>query len=245
METFDTIAELVKHNKSSHNPKVKFECRYCGIHFNTKSNMNRHKQEIHCKETRLDTAKMEVLLYNFACDQCSFVSKRKSHLMRHVKSKHDKDDDNKKFCPICYKMFCNSSKVKRHIITIHETEASSDAKDETKSLKPLSNESHEKVKKKCHYCEKTILGNNMWRHIEEAHHKTKYNTSLVEVSSFPHKCEQCAFKTKRKFDLKRHYMQKHSLCDVNFPCELCGKVFKYEASHKRHIKTCQEKSQNV
>ena len=115
-ETFDTIAKLTKHNKSSHNLENKFKCRYCEIQFTTKSNMNRHKQEIHCKRTRLDTSN----LYNFACDQCSFVSKRKSHLMMHVKNNHDRgrDDAFEKSCPICFKIFCNSAKVKRHILSV-------------------------------------------------------------------------------------------------------------------------------
>ena len=73
----------------------------------------------------------------------------------------------------------------------------------------------------------------------------KYNSAVIGVSAFPHRCDQCEFKTKRKFDLKRHNMHKHSLCDVTFPCERCGKVFNYEASLKRHIKTCQENSPNV
>ena len=93
-------------------------------------------------------------------------------------------------------MFCNSSKVKRHILSIHKAESLHDTNDENKSLTPLSNESNEIIKKQCHYCEKTLLGNNLWRH-------------------------------------------KHSLCDVTFPCERCGKVFNYEASLNRHIKTCQ------
>ena len=66
---------------------------------------------------------------------------------------------------------------------------------------------------------KTFVCKNLWRHIEEVHGKTKYNTDKTKVSAFPHRCEQCNFKTKRKFDIKRHYMQKHSLCDVTFPCE--------------------------
>ena len=250
-ETFDTIAKLTKH-KSSHNPEVKFNCRYCGIYFKSKSNMNRHKQEIHCKGTRQDTSKIEVLLYNFSCDQCSFVSKRKSHLMMHQKNKHNTDDTNKKLCtddkkccPICFKIFCNSSKVKRHILSIHEAGSSCDTKNEKNSLTPLSKESNEKIKKQCHYCDQIVLGSNMWRHIAETHNKTKYNTAVVEVSHFPHGCEVCDFKTKKKFDLKRHYKQKHSLCDVTYPCERCGKVFKYETSVKRHNKTCQENGSKV
>ena len=129
----------------------------------------------------------------------------------------------------------------RHIVSVHETESSHGVKDENnKTSASFSKEHKEIIKKQCHYCEKTFLCKNLWRHIEEVHGKTKYNTDQVAVSAFPHGCEQCDFKTKRHFDLKRHYMQKHSLCDATFPCEKSAKVFKYENSLKRHTKTCQE-----
>ena len=127
-ETYNTIAELCKHRKSAHNKELKFECRYCGKDFITKSNLDRHKQEIHCKGTRFDTSKIKVNLYSFACDQCSFISKRKSLLLRHVRNKHDNDDPSKNLsteekttCHLCFKMFCNSAKVKCHIMSIHKT----------------------------------------------------------------------------------------------------------------------------
>ena len=85
-----------------------------------------------------------------------------------------------------------------------------------------------------------FLGSTLWRHIEEIYNKTKYNTALIDVSADPHECEQCDFKSKRRFDLKRHYMHKHSLFDVTFASERCGRVFNYEASMKRHTKFCQE-----
>ena len=62
-------------------------------------------------------------------------------------------------------------------MSIHETESSHDTNDENKSLTPLSNESNEMIKKQCHYCEKTILENNLWRYIEEV--QTKINITLL------------------------------------------------------------------
>ena len=98
----------------------------------------------------------------------------------------------------------------------------------------------EVIKKQCHHCHKTFLGSNLWRHVEEVHNQTKYDTDLITVSAYPHECQECNFRTKRKFDLKRHYKHKHSLCDLSFACERCGKAFQYESSLKRHYKTCQE-----
>ena len=76
----------------------------------------------------------------------------------------------------------------------------------------------------------------MWRHIEEVHNKTKVNTKIVSVSAYPHKCDQCDFSSKRKHDLKRHVMQKHSLCQLSFNCNTCGKSYAYKGSLERHMK---------
>ena len=123
-ETFKTIAGLCKHKKSAHTKEVTIECRYCGIHLNSRSNLNRHKQEIHCKGTRFDTSRIEVSLFSIACDQCDFVAKRNFHLIRHVKNKHETDEqcnnlseEEKKTCPHCYKIFCGKSNLKRHVLS--------------------------------------------------------------------------------------------------------------------------------
>ena len=255
-DNFKTIAELYKHKKSAHSKDVTIKCRYCEKHLSNRSNLLRHKQEKHCKATRFDTSRIEVSHYAFACDQCDFVTKRKFHLIRHVKMKHSTDDQTKEIsgeekktsinftntCPHCYKTFCNKSNLKRHIVSVHEIESSSDGvKDEINGTSAsVCNQNREIIKKQCNYCNQTFLSTNLWRHIEEVHCKTKYNTDQIEVSAFPYRCEQCDFKTKRKFDLKRHCMQKHSLCDVTFPCVKCAKIFKYESCLKRHNKTCLE-----
>jgi uncharacterized Zn-finger protein len=132
--------------------------------FKTKSNLNRHKQEIHCKVTRLDTSKVKVNLYSFVCDQCSFLSKRNSLLLRHVRIKQVKSDpsknlstEDKNTCPYCSKILSYSAKVKRHIMNIHETEGSHDVIEE-KTSASLRVEPKEVIKKQCDYCEKTFLG---------------------------------------------------------------------------------------
>ena len=39
--------------------------------------------------------------------------------------------------------------------------------------------------------------------------KTQLNTDMVEVSNNQYECEQCTYKTTRKFDLKHHKIKKH------------------------------------
>ena len=176
-ETFKTIAGLCKHKKSAHTKKVTIKCRYCEINLNSRSNLNRHKQEIHCKGTRFDTSRIKVSLYSFACDQCDFVAKRKFHLLRHVKNKHETDEqsknlsgEEKKTCPTGNKIFCNKSNLKRHVVSVHETESAQGVNDDSASY---SNEHKEIIKKQCYYCEKMFVCKNLWRHIEEVHGKTK------------------------------------------------------------------------
>ena len=89
----------------------------------------------------------------------------------------------------------------------------------------------------CYYCEKKVTKKNMWRHIEEVHDKTRINTDKIDVTSYPYDCEQCSFSSKRKFDLKRHVMVKHSLCQVSFSCDICGKEYRYKGSLDRHAKS--------
>lgn len=276
-ETFHSVAKYYNHKKS-HIAALKFECDYCDKNFNNKSNLNRHKQESHSIETRFDTSKIEISNFPFECDQCSYIAKRKAHLIRHSRNKHSIDELSKskstvekKTCPHCFKTFCNSTKVRRHIRTMHEgtdrfgcnicekTFASKGAldhhssshalgrkmKDHVDALnidssQSLNNAIKHETTSKCHLCEKTFLAKNLRRHLKEVHYKTKINTDMIAVIAYPHACEQCSFRTKRKYDLKQHKMQQHSLCELTFPCEVCGKAFKYQTSVKKHEKKCKD-----
>ena len=77
----------------------------------------------------------------------------------------------------------------------------------------------------------------MWRYIAEVHDKTKMNTDKIKMTAYHYNCEQCSFSSKRKFDLKRHVMVMHSLCQVSFSCDTCGKEYRYKGSLDRHAKT--------
>ena len=77
-----------------------------------------------------------------------------------------------------------------------------------------------------------------YNHKGEVHGKeTRFNTRKKTVKSYPFKCEECEFFTKRKFDLKVHKQNKHSV-DVQFPSNVCTKTFKYQASLKMHMTKC-------
>ena len=97
------------------------------------------------------------------------------------------------------------------------------------------------IVKQCPECDKEIMKRNLLSQMKEVHKLTNYNTAKAEVLVYAFKCEMCSFSIKRKHDLKRHVMRKHSDVDVNFLCALCDKTFQYEQSLKKHMK-CHETS---
>ena len=97
------------------------------------------------------------------------------------------------------------------------------------------------IVKQCPECDKEITKRNLLSQMKEVHKLTNYNTAKAEVLVYAFKCEMCSFSTKRKHDLKRHVMRKHSDVDVSFLCALCDKTFQYEQSLKKHMK-CHETS---
>ena len=227
-------------------------------------------------KTQLNIDMVEVRNNQYECDQCTYKTTRKFDLKRHKIKKHSTENTldietnpaEKKTCPHCFKMFCNSNKVRHHIKTMHDkcgrqkcelctkTFASKTSLDyHNRSCVPKTAPIGEKKDgsiqdiinvpslpkssvQKCHLCKQIIHGGHLRRHLEELHSKTKINTDMIEVSAYPHKCDQCSYSTKRKHDLKRHTQQKHSECDVSFVCEQCGKNFQYELSVRRHKKNC-------
>ena len=73
--------------------------------------------------------------------------------------------------------------------------------------------------------------------MSDVHNVTKYDTDLINVPARPYNCNHCSYNTKRKHDLKRHVMKKHSDVQLSFPCQLCDKTFGYEKNMVRHMKT--------
>ena len=175
------------------------------------------------------------------------------------KTYHFSPDDES--CPICFKSFHSGYNMRRHIIAVHGHEASTVSCDNcdatfatTAALthhqfiahvnkKGVSSEAGEEKTcvsddtRECSQCSKIIKKSNYFRHMGEVHNKTKYDTELIDVPSRPYNCEHCNYNTKRKHDLKRHVMKKHSDVQLSFPCQLCDKTFGYESNMVRHMKT--------
>lgn len=184
---------------------------------------------------------------HLTCKHCYKIFFSAYTMKRHVKTEHNAE--NRMQCAECVKSFASKFGLEYHMKRQHsdnsaiQCERCGENFADFKLYVAHKNTTHglaSKVEHKCSECNKTIVGKmNLNRHKGEVHGKeTRFNTRKKTVKSYPFKCDECEFFTKRKFDLKVHKQNKHSGVDVQFPCNVCTKTFKYQASLKVHMKKC-------
>ena len=71
--------DVIKHVAEKCKGDERFLCSVCNKSFSSKSNLEQHKKNIHYDGPR------NIL----SCEQCEFITKHKSSLLRHNKRKHD------------------------------------------------------------------------------------------------------------------------------------------------------------
>ena len=213
----------------------KNECDKCTYMTNCKFDLKRHILKKHSSEH--EAVKEAHPAEEKTCPYCFKMFFNRSRVRHHIKTMHDQSLRLK--CETCNKTFASKTSLEYHNKShVPKTESACEEKDI--SIEDISNVPilPKSSVKDCHLCKQVIHSGHFRRHLEEVHGKTKINTDMTEVSAYPHLCDQCTFSTKRKYDLKRHKMQKHSECNVSFPCEQCGKGFKNESSLRRHNIFC-------
>ena len=254
-KTFNTRSNLNRHKQEVHNfetrlnvSKIKvssfsFHCDKCSYIAKRRFHLTRHTITKYCGESGSKATSSDE--ERRTCPVCFKFFWNSTKARRHIKSIHEITGRFR--CEVCEETFTSKMALKHHSKShIAHLLGEVDEVDEGGQQVPgvISAESKEKTSSSshlpCFYCEKSISKQHMWRHLEEVHNKTKINTDMIHVSAYPHNCDQCTFRTKRKFDLKRHVMQKHSLCKMTFPCEICGKEYRYKASLDRHVKSHQD-----
>ena len=106
-ECWPLVKDIVKHYDTWHPDKKVFPCETCGKLFTRKHDLGVHKKEAHSetKEKQLQ------------CLHCEYKALRKSHLNRHVESKHNKSNF---ACSICNKSFNRKDNLKMHMKTHEE-----------------------------------------------------------------------------------------------------------------------------
>eukprot|EP00092_Neocalanus_flemingeri_P005315 GFUD01005723.1.p1 GENE.GFUD01005723.1~~GFUD01005723.1.p1 ORF type:complete len:310 (+),score=80.33 GFUD01005723.1:57-986(+) len=188
---------------------------------------------------------------NETCPKCFKIFDSKYNVKRHVRTQHERKG--RLECDKCDKSFASDTALKYHMRIQHPEDSEihcgkCDAKfSDLKSYvdHKTMHGSFIKIKQKCEECDAVICGKgNMNRHIREVHRiEVRLNIKKTEAPSFPHKCDECRFVTKRKFDLRVHNMQKHSGDNkMMHACQNCEKTYRFKSSLRRHEKQCTKNS---
>jgi uncharacterized Zn-finger protein len=80
---------------------------------------------------------------------------------------------------------------------------------------------------------------NMMRHKKEAHYERNINVQFVEDMDdmkYIVECKECELKVKRKADLKRHEVGRHS-SSRSYQCSSCDETFPRNDGLTRHMKS--------
>ena len=200
------------------------KCDVCDKQFYNKSRLNRHKDMVHG------------VTENVSCDICE------TYLPSEKLTAHNKRLHTKLNCEHCEKVFSSNSRIKYHILTVHE-------KVPWKCnfcCRPFSSEgekvSHEETyhsETKCKDCNMTFNKNSkaFWSHIKMEHFRVKYECDTCEKSFKTkggltqhlfchseqriHQCDVCEANFKLKGRLTLHKRAVHE--QIRVQCELCNK----------------------
>ena len=100
---FKTYQSHKKSHQSSA-PNVSKKCSDCDATFSSKSNLNRHENEVHhIVNFNLDIMNPKPKIYPFLCDHCDYKTKRKHYLKIHNHQQHSGTPVNRLQCKKCPK----------------------------------------------------------------------------------------------------------------------------------------------
>lgn len=147
------------------------------------------------------------------CPCCFKMFHNKYTMKTHFKTQHKgKERYN---CIDCEKSFAATTSLNYHEKKQHSDstgimcdncdEICPDFKSYKEHIDLHSRTFYDNVGHKCKECGLIIHGKrNLSRHLSEVHNlERKFNLAKTSVPSFPHVCDECNFRTKRKYDLKR------------------------------------------
>ena len=168
-------------------------------------------------------------------------------MKRHVKTQHDLKG--RHICTDCEKTFASTIALSYHKKRHHSTDSGincnqcelifQDFQAYTKhasSHKSSSRSSTSVPEYKCDECHaKFSTNSNMNRHLGEIHNLVNFNTSKIIMKTYPFRCENCGFYTKRKHYFDAHVLLQHgSETKVVLSCPHCPKTFDHKQNLRRH-----------
>ncbi|XP_018394258.1 PREDICTED: zinc finger protein 91 [Cyphomyrmex costatus] len=260
---FNNNSALCRH-EIIHNGEKPFECGHCGIRFSQKCNLQRHVVAKHCNEKRHKSNKhLHTGGVSYKCGTCNKEFKNKSALSRRERIHNGE----KPFeCEHCRIRFSQKGNLRRHIVTKHFNEER--YKFNNKHLytdgvsykcgtcnKKFKNKSalldHERIHNgeilyHCEICKKMFsTKENLRAHVVAKHNndeRYKINKDLY-TGGVSYKCGTCNKECRSKWQLSVHETSHKD--EQRYYCEICGEMFRYISSLKRHKKLIHSNNFNV
>lgn len=168
-----------------------------------------------------DNVKIEVQAQHnkktkFLCNACGAHFARKKKLSAHIKN----NCFSKYLCQICKKLFVKEVTLHNHIRNFHKDSKNNYIADENMFIEGVG-KGRQFCCKKCDY--KTSRHIHMRIHVR------------THTGARPFKCDICAKAYSQPGALAQHKLQ-HTTANTMFPCDKCGKVYKFKYLLLKHIR---------
>ena len=226
----------LKLHKQIHEGNQGHVCDLCGALFSRKTDKDRHRMT-HTGEKP------------YKCDQCDYACIRPGDFNRHRLRHNDQSGGQKRYtCPFCDKTLVRKNEMAGHIGKHIDSMTSDDKESHIAcTLCNLVLQSrcelifhvkrfHDKqglMKMKVFECQicNTCQGSKFMleKHMLKEHHQLGLSYS----------CDICGLKVISISSLSRHKKRAHS--PDEFPCPVCGKLFKHKSNLKDHVRFVHEK----
>ena len=226
--TFNLKHSLNVHVNNVHGMKT-FQCKNCSRVFKRISHLIRHKKYVHGIYRSYFILDEYPDVHYHDCDHCSFKSRYKNNLLKHIETIHK---DIEFPCITCEFKSNRKDNLQRHINTVHGD-----------------------AKYKCNECEFiTNRMDNFVRHTDTVHgdeeiffcpecdcifkrnNEKKRHLETVHTVEFKYSCPECDFEFKRRDEMKRHVETAHNE-EFKYSCNECDFQSKSRDHMKRHVET--------